>query len=214
MRSASASAYTKPEHTACTSNAGPPAAPIFACRMLAVDGKMMSGVVVATTIRSTSAGASVAAASALRAAASAKSDVCSPSAATWRLRMTVRERIHSSLVATRSASASLVTMRSGRYEPVPAMRLCMGAQRARRVVRGPHGRHFGDSLGDLLQHAVLDLGGSSLQRVGEGEGVGTAVALDDDTLEPDERCPVVAARIDPALERHQHRIDDRRGDAR
>ena len=58
--------------------------------MQAVDGKIMSGVVVATTIRSTSAGAMPAAASACRAAASARSDVCSSSAAMCRARMPVR----------------------------------------------------------------------------------------------------------------------------
>ena len=42
----------------------PPRAPSFACRMHAVDGKIMSGVVVATMMRSTSRGAMPAAASA------------------------------------------------------------------------------------------------------------------------------------------------------
>ena len=48
------------------------ACPSLACRMHAVDGNTMSGVVVATTIRSTSAGASPAAASARRAARAAR----------------------------------------------------------------------------------------------------------------------------------------------
>jgi hypothetical protein len=82
--------------------------------MHAVDGKIMSGVVVATTIRSTSAGTMPAASSAAREAASARSDVISSSAAMWRARMPVRATIHSSLVSTLLASSALVTRFAGR----------------------------------------------------------------------------------------------------
>ena len=46
--------YTKPEHTACTSNAAQPLAPSLFWRMQAVEGNTMSGVDVATMIRSIS----------------------------------------------------------------------------------------------------------------------------------------------------------------
>ena len=82
--------------------------------MHAVDGKIMSGVAVATMMRSMSAGVMPAAAIAARDARSARSDVCSSGAAMWRWRMPVRVRIHSSLVATRCASSSLVRTRTGR----------------------------------------------------------------------------------------------------
>ena len=74
----------------------------------------MSGVVVATMMTSTSAGAMPAAASAARDACSARSDVVSCGAAMWRWRIPVRVRIHSSLVSTRCASSSLVRTFSGR----------------------------------------------------------------------------------------------------
>ena len=177
----------------------------------------MSGVVVATTIRSTSAGASDAAASALRdrgerqvATSARRRRRCAAA------RMPVRERIHSSLVATRSASASLVRMRSGRY--------AAGAGDA-----AMHGRAAGPSV--VVRRAACEAFRRSAARssparrarprpqrassaLANAKRVGAAVALDDDALEPDQRRAVVAARIDPALERHQHRIDDRRGDAR
>ena len=82
--------------------------------MQAVDGNTMSGVVVATMMRSTSAGAMPRQASALRAACSARSDVVSAGAAMCRSRMPVRVRIHSSLVSTVRDSSSLVTTRAGR----------------------------------------------------------------------------------------------------
>jgi hypothetical protein len=40
----------------------------------------------------------------------------------WRWRMPVRDAIHSSLVSTCFASSALVTIRSGRKLPVPAIR--------------------------------------------------------------------------------------------
>ena len=47
-------AYTKPAHTACTSNANALCAPSFSWTIVAVDGKVQSGVVVATIIQSIS----------------------------------------------------------------------------------------------------------------------------------------------------------------
>ena len=50
--SAVASAKTKPEHTACTSNAAPCVMPSPACTDTALAGNVLSGVAVASTIRS------------------------------------------------------------------------------------------------------------------------------------------------------------------
>ena len=74
----------------------------------------MSGVVVATMTRSTSAGAMPAMSRALRAACSARSDVVSAGAAMRRSRMPVRARIQASLVSTLRDSSSLVSTRAGR----------------------------------------------------------------------------------------------------
>ena len=83
-------------------------APSLSCTMQAVLGKIMSGVVVATTIRSMSAAVSPAASSARRPALTARSLVSSLSAAMRRDWMPERVRIHSSEVSTNFARSSLV----------------------------------------------------------------------------------------------------------
>ena len=74
--------------------------PSVACTVTAVAGKVLSGVEVASTIRSIVGASTCASASAARAAAIARSEVSSPSAAMWRSRMPVRCTIHSSEVST------------------------------------------------------------------------------------------------------------------
>ncbi len=73
----------------------------------------MSGVIVATMIRSRSRGFTPACASAARAAGIARSDIASVSAAIRRSRIPVRVAIHSSEVSTISARSSFVTIREG-----------------------------------------------------------------------------------------------------
>ena len=73
IASATVSAYTKPEHTACTSKAAQPWMPSFCCSRQAVDGNTMSGVDVATMIRSISSARTPAASSAASDAGSARS---------------------------------------------------------------------------------------------------------------------------------------------
>ncbi len=95
--------------------------------MHAADGKIMSGVEVATMIRSIVAGSQSVAASACRAAFAAKSLQAMSASAKCRARMPVRSTIHSSEVSMpRSASwrtsSALATRRGGRKLPVPAMR--------------------------------------------------------------------------------------------
>ena len=114
MLSATESAQTKPAHTACTSKAMPPVMPSLACTLVAVAGKVLSGVDVASTSRSRESAPMPAASSAARLAAQARSEVSWSSAATWRWRMPVRVLIHSSLVSMRVDSSSLLSTRSGR----------------------------------------------------------------------------------------------------
>ena len=111
------------------------------------------------------------------------------------------------------ASASLVRRCApAGTEPVPAMRLCMGAQRARRVVRAAASGGISEIRWAIFSSTPCSTSAAArFSALANAKRVGAAVALDDDALQPDERRAVVAARIDPALERHQHRIDDRRG---
>ena len=88
-------------------------APSFFCTKQAVDGKNMSGVTVATMIRSISSAFTPAASMAFNAALVAMSLVASSSAAMWRSLMPVRVVIHSSDVSTNLDRSSLVSTRSG-----------------------------------------------------------------------------------------------------
>ncbi len=72
-------------------------------------------------IRPRSRGWTLAISSAWRAAATAISEVFSPGATTWRSRMPVRARIHSSLVSTMRSSSALVITREGTYFPQPTI---------------------------------------------------------------------------------------------
>jgi len=104
----------KPEQAALRSNAPALVAPSAFCTRQAVAGKLYSGVVVAQMIRSILLGGRSATARARRAATTARDEVVSlGSAATWRSSMPVRERIHSSDVATIRSMSALVITRSG-----------------------------------------------------------------------------------------------------
>ncbi len=73
----------------------------------------MSGVIVATMIRSTCSAVIPAATSARRAASAPMSDVVSSGRAMWRSRMPVRVRIHSLVVSTIFSRSVLLRTRSG-----------------------------------------------------------------------------------------------------
>jgi hypothetical protein len=88
--------------------------PRSACTSTAVAGKVLSGVEVASTIKSIDCASTPAAASAARAAASAMSEVVSPFAAMCRSRIPVRCVIHSSEVSTIRDNSALVRTRLGR----------------------------------------------------------------------------------------------------
>src|SRR4051812_29732241 len=170
----------KPLQAADMSNAGTPGSPRSAPMKHAVDGKTISGVIVAQTIRSRSFGSMPAASMALRAAAAPRVAVDSPGPAMRRSRMPVRWTIHSSLVSTIRDSSSLVRRFSGSALPVPVMMapkvvMCSIADFELRIAdwegRGPEfslqirNPQFpvsvfaardagGDALDDLLVHAA------------------------------------------------------------
>ena len=90
--------------------------------MAAVDGIGCSTVAVARTSSSTSSGATPASAIARLPASTAIVATLSPSDTTCRSRMPVRDMIHSSEVSTILSKSLLVSTRSGRNVPRPAMR--------------------------------------------------------------------------------------------
>jgi hypothetical protein len=87
--------------------------PSSSARIAAVQGKAMSGVIVATMIRSMLFGSTPAISTARRAAGRQMSDSASSGAAIRRSRMPVRSRIHSSEVSTTLARSSFVNTWSG-----------------------------------------------------------------------------------------------------
>ena len=104
----------KPVQPAVRSMAAALQAPSLSCTMQAVAGKpTKSGVAVATTIISSSAGCIWARCRALRAASTARSEVAWSSAARCRLRMPVWDTIHSSEVSRCLGSSLLDIRRTG-----------------------------------------------------------------------------------------------------
>src|SRR3954452_4543711 len=204
--SATASAKMKPEHTACTSKAAPRFIPSCACTLLAVAGKVWSGVAVASTITSRSLPLIPACSSARRAAPKARSDVSSPSAAIRRSEMPVRCRIHSSEVSSRSASSLLVTIRSGRYPPQPTIweRNIMPGPSPRAVTAPPSAAAVGlrhlietrEFVPDLLHEPVHLEVDRDADRIGKTKRIGRAVALHRNSGQAEEHRAVITARVD------------------
>src|SRR4051812_26930636 len=152
----------------------------------------MSGVTVATMMRSISSAVMPAFSSALCAAFAAMSLVHSPSAAMRRSPMPVRERIHSSDVSTIFSNSAFVRMRSGRYEPVPIIET-VRLGRSRRV----RGRGSG-WLGLLVMIAlhlldkvwiklVADHFRRGAQGVLDGQRRGAAVGDNGDAIDAEQR---------------------------
>ena len=104
----------KPAHTACTSKPKPRVMPSRLCTMVATEGKVRSGVEVATSTPSMSSMLTPAFSSAAVAALTARSEVVSPSAAKCRRSIPERVRIHSSEVSRNSSNHVFGTIRSGR----------------------------------------------------------------------------------------------------
>ena len=123
--SATVMAYTKPVQTACKSKAGLElATPSLRCKIAAVLGNIMSGVDVATIIRSTSSADLPAASSAWEQASVARSLAETVESARYRMRIPVRSMIHSSDDSRpcRLISSALLNGEPGRKLPVPVMR--------------------------------------------------------------------------------------------
>src|SRR6266436_2719030 len=115
------SAYAKPEQAAERSKPQAFFAPMRSCTRQAVAGKNMSGVTLASTIRSISAGSVLVCASTALAASVAMCEVAVPFSTTWRSRMPVRVTIHSSLVSTIFSRSALVITLGGTYPATPVI---------------------------------------------------------------------------------------------
>src|SRR5271169_2809350 len=161
--------------------------PNRACSNVPTFGNTRSGVVVPTQMRSMSAALTCAAAMARRAACSARSVVVSPSLATWRRSIPVRERIHSSLVSTNFSRSALVSTFSGRKLPVPAMREYIAILRS--LTSG------GQTLRDSFRYAVARFQYRDFDRALKCEQVGAAVTLDYDAVQSDHGGAIVSPRI-------------------
>src|SRR3954451_442560 len=179
----------KPLQAADMSKAGVLFRPSDAATKQAVEGKTISGVIVATMIRSSSEAAMPAESSALRAAAVASDAVVSPSPAMRRSLIPVRWTIHSSLVSTIFDRSSLVSRFSGRALPVPVrmapkvLDICSASSSVTLpsiVYRPRFLRLGGDALADDIHDLVVDRTLVQLfadtNRVFNGAGVGAAVA--------------------------------------
>src|SRR2546430_3971329 len=91
------------------------------CTKQAVAGKNMSGVTLASTIKSISVGSVPVSTNNTLAASVAMCEVAVPFSATWRSRMPVRARIHSSLVATIFSRSALVITLGGTQPATPVI---------------------------------------------------------------------------------------------
>ena len=116
-----ARAYKNPEQAAEISNPKAFLAPILCWIRAAVDGKNISGVIVATMIRSISSGSILKRLRISLKAAVAISEEASPFAAIWRSTIPVRLRIHSSDVSTIFSRSRLLRIRFGVYFPMAVM---------------------------------------------------------------------------------------------
>src|ERR1700722_5989179 len=110
-----------PEHAADRSNPHARVAPRLLWTRQAVAGNIISGVTLATTIRSISEAGTFLLARTSRAAAVARSEEATPFSTTWRSRMPVRSRIHASLVSTSFSNSALDITRGGTYPVTPVI---------------------------------------------------------------------------------------------
>ena len=183
--SAVASAKTKPEHTACRSKAAPWVMPSSACTATAVAGKVLSGVEVASTIRSIACASMPACASAARAAWIAMCEVNSP--ARGDVALVDAGALHDPFVggvdlarqfgvgqdlARQIAAAAEHDRTAYSHEAAPPS--------AGAAAPCPAAPSVGSDLGQELvaDHAIAKLDGG-----GKAFGVGSAVAFDDDAVE-------------------------------
>ena len=200
--------------------------PSLCCRMQAVDGNTMSGVEVATMIRSMSCGVAAGGLErAARAASSARSLQVTPASAKWRARMPVRSTIQSSEVSmpSRGQSRRQVGIGHAARRQVAAgagdarvaergcalMRLTVASDVSAALAAGWHApaslpacrRMRSCTRSSSVAGRII----SPIQRLLEGEGIGRAMALEHQAAQAEQRRAVVAAVVDAALEAVQHR---------
>src|SRR6185312_15213508 len=190
-----------PEHAASKSNAAARLAPSLCCTRQAVEGNGMSGVMVATMIKSICSAVTPAMAMARRAASAPRSDVYSLSAAMWRSLMPVRVVIHSSVVSTIFSRSALVRIFVGTYAPTPLMEqvrplksnlargflnflVCGLMQSMKLSFRGCQSFICSrDLFGDQSIHAMADFFSGHANGVGNGALAGGAVGFDDGAIQ-------------------------------
>src|SRR5580704_3885951 len=115
------SAYTKPEQPAETSKPQVFSIPSLCCTRQAVEGYIMSGVTVPTTIRSTSCRLNGWTACSFFTASTAKSLAATPLSTRWRSRMPTRSMIHWLVVSTIFSRSAFVKTRGGTYPATPVI---------------------------------------------------------------------------------------------
>src|SRR6185503_1273124 len=194
---------TNPVHAAKTSYAAAFVAPSFRCSVQAHDGRMRSGVVVASTIWSTSSAFTFAISSARWQAISAMSLEPWSGAAMRRSRMPVRSTIHSSDVSTSFSRSWFVNTRSGTYMPVPVMVMPRIPSGRRVMVRL-------DLLADVLVDALLDERGERVDRAPERARAARAVADEADAVDAEQRRGAVLLPVDACAQPRQRALHEQR----
>src|SRR3984957_6586963 len=185
-------------------------------------------------IASTSAGSAPACFSAGRAASPPMNAAVSCGAAIWRWRMPVRSLIHASDVSTERESSSLLTMRSGRYAPTPAMIERIGIVFLRcggeacsaptvlvvAAVLRSYRHQSGDSrqvLAHVVVEAVHDHVHRHIDRVRESLRVRAAMLFYHTAVQPEHPRPIISARVQPFAQPLQplscQQVGDARGEA-
>src|SRR5262245_16535724 len=198
---------TNPVHAANMSYAAAFVAPSFCCSVHAHDGRMRSGVVVASTIWSTSSAFTFAISSARWQAISAMSLEAWSGAAMRRSRMPVRSTIHSSDVSTSFSRSWFVSTRSGTYMPVPVMV----------VPRMPSGRRVMvrlDLLTDVLVDALLDERRQRVDRAPECARAARAVADEADAVDAEQRRGAVLLPVDARAQPPERALHEQRAEHR
>src|SRR5262249_44213033 len=197
--------YTNPVHAANMSYAAAFVAPSFCCSVQPHDGRMRSGVVVASTIWSMSRASSSAISSARWLAINARSLDASCGAAMRRSRMPVRSTIHSSDVSTSFSRSRFDSTRSGTYMPVPVMV----------VPRMPSGRRVMvrlDLLADVLVDALLHERGERVDGAAERPRAAGAVADEAHAVDPQQRGGAILLPVDARAQPAQRPLHEERAE--
>src|SRR5262245_42165829 len=192
---------TKPVQAANMSKATARVAPSFCWSVQAQEGRMRSGVVVATRMQSTWSAVSPAASSARWQATSARSDDACSGAAIRRSRIPVRSTIHSSEVSTMRSRSALVSRFSGTYIPVPvivAPRIASGCGVMVRL----------DLLANVLVHSLLHERGHGADRALECARTARPVADEAHAVDAEQRRRAVLLPVELVLEAHHRRAHE------